>query len=76
MGKAACKLVEGLPELMKAGQVADWLGETRAAVYAMVERGEFPSDVIIRFGPRRLRFDADGLRRWAAEKRGSSGKHR
>jgi len=71
-----------LPDLMRPEQVAEWLGllddedkPSTKAVYNMVARGEFPAEAIVRIGAR-LRFDADELRRWLAEKRGPREKAR
>lgn len=58
-----------LPELVTPERVAEWLGVSRHAVYLMVNRGEIPGSIKI---GRRLRFDADQLRSWLAEKRSPS----
>lgn len=62
---------DGLPELVRPERVAEWLGLDRRGVYLMVTRGEFPPECIVHIG-RRLRFDAESLRSWLAEKRTSS----
>lgn len=58
-----------LPELLTPDDVATWLRITKQAVYDMVHRGEIPASCIVKIGTR-LRFDAEALRRWLAEKRG------
>ena len=49
----------GLPRLLTADDVAAWLGTTRRAVYARVDRGQFRA-AVIRVG-RRLYFRSDVL---------------
>lgn len=71
MASATGKRIVSLPELAKAEHVAEWMHTTRQAVYLMVNRGEIPATCLFRIG-RRLLFDADRLRSWLAEKRGSS----
>lgn len=62
---------DGLPGLVKAERVAEWLDVERADVYQMVHTGEIPAYCIVRVG-RRLRFYVDRLRSWLAELEGSS----
>ena len=49
----------GLPHLLSAEDVATWLGTTRRAVYARLDRGQFHA-AVIRVG-RRLYFRSDLL---------------
>lgn len=53
--------VPGLPRLLRPEAVADVLGISRPALYAMAGRGELPG--LIRIG-KRLRFDAAAIREW------------
>jgi hypothetical protein len=48
-----------LPQLLTADDVAAWLGTTRRAVYARLDRGQFRA-AVIRVG-RRLYFRSDIL---------------
>lgn len=65
--------VNKLPELLTADQVAEWLRLSKKAVYSMAERGEIPTQCIVRIGPRRLRFDAAAMRAWIATCTGAQG---
>ena len=60
-----------LPILLSAKEVADWLGVSRKALYAMVERGEVPAVCIVRIGTR-LRFAEKELKDWITRLRAAS----
>lgn len=60
-----------LPTLLSSRDVATWLGVTRKALYAMVERGEIPASCIVRIGTR-LRFAEKELTCWIARSRAAS----
>ena len=61
----------GLPLLLTSEEVAELLRTTRAAVYAMTERGQLPG--VTRIG-RRLLFRRDLLLDWLNQKRTPSPK--
>ena len=61
----------GLPLFLTSEEVADLLRTTRAAVYAMTERGQLPG--VTRIG-RRLLFRRDLLLDWLNQKRTPSPK--
>ena len=61
----------GLPVLLTADETADLLRTTRAAIYAMTERGQLPGAT--RIG-RRLLFRRDTLLDWLDQKRAPSSK--
>jgi hypothetical protein len=52
-----------LPRLLTPDQVAEWLGTTRNAVYARLERGQLARQAVVRIG-RRLYFRGDALLAW------------
>ena len=58
-----------LQMLMTVTEVADLLRTTRAAIYAMVERGQLPG--VTRIG-RRLLFRRDALIKWLDQNRAPS----
>ena len=60
-----------LPMLLTADETADLLRTTRAAVYAMAERGQLPG--VTRIG-RRLLVRRDALVDWLDQKRAPSPK--
>ncbi len=60
-----------LPVLLTADETADLLRTTRAAIYAMTERGQLPGAT--RIG-RRLLFRRDTLLDWLDQKRAPSSK--
>jgi excisionase family DNA binding protein len=52
-----------LPQLLTPDQVAQWLGTSRKAIYARLERGQLARNAVVRIG-RRLYFRGDALLVW------------
>jgi excisionase family DNA binding protein len=55
-----------LPQLLTPDQVAQWLGTSRKAIYARLERGQLARHAVVRIG-RRLYFRGDALLVWLEE---------
>lgn len=55
-----------VPELLKPGDVARWLGCSRATVYAMAARKELPSVIV---SGKLVRFLADDVTRYLMSRR-------
>ena len=60
---------DGMPELLTADEVAEFLRTSRKAIYSMVARGQLPEPC--RIG-RRLLFERLELLSWAEKKRAAS----
>jgi excisionase family DNA binding protein len=56
-------LSAALPQLLTPDQVAHWLGTSRKAIYAKLERGQLARQAVVRIG-RRLYFRGDALLLW------------
>jgi excisionase family DNA binding protein len=56
-----------VPKLLTPDETAEILRTTRKAVYAMFERGQIPSHVVVRLG-RRLLFREEALVQWLSER--------
>ena len=52
-----------LPQLLTPDQVAQWLGTSRKAIYARLERGQLARQAVVRIG-RRLYLRGDVLLVW------------
>lgn len=52
-----------LPQLFTPEQVAQWLGTSRKAIYARLERGQLARQAVVRIG-RRLYLRGDVLLVW------------